>query len=346
MTGFRESDLLGRLLTIASSARHVIEGVAEQDDAAVVALPPGSDLCATTDFVRGTGFRLFELGHLTFRDLGRYVVAANVSDLAAMGAQPIAYLSVIRYEPGRSLDDLEQILLGISEACGEFCCPLVGGDSGSYSHDVLSGTALGIVPQGKRLSRHTLREGDVVFVSGTIGGAAAALAAATKDANLLRPASFAVALNRWRSPVPRLALGRALADLPIRVSCMDVSDGLTASLQQLSKITGLGFSIDGGALPIDPSTVDLAEALNYDPVHLACSASVDFELLFACDPANTSAVESAANASGTPIARIGHCEIGGLVRMVRADGTEYSRTPGVPWDHQSDDLVRFFDAKA
>jgi thiamine-monophosphate kinase len=346
MAGFRESDLLSRLMAMTSTAPHVIEGVIEQDDAAVIALPPDSELCATTDFVRGTGFRLYELGHLTLRELGRYVVAANVSDLAAMGAAPLAYLSVIRYEPGRTLAEVEQLAAGIASACEEFCCPVVGGDSGSYSRDVLSGTALGILPRGRRLSRHTLRDGDVMFVSGKIGGAGAALAAATRGAHLLQPDAFAAALSRWRAPTPRLALGRALVDLPIRVSCMDVSDGLTASLQQLSKITGLGFSIDAETLPIDPCVIDLADVLGHDPVHLACSASVDFELLLACDPAEAPAVEGAGRYSGTPVTRIGRCEGGGLIRMLRADGTQYSQTPGVPWDHQSDDLVRFFDAKA
>lgn len=341
---FRESDLLAKLAMLSASAPHIIEGVAHQDDGAVVSVPEGRDICATTDFVRGTGFALFQKGHLSLRDIGRYVVAANVSDLAAMGATPHFYLSVIRYQRNRTLEEVEQILAGISDACDDFGCPLVGGDSGSYACDVLSGTAIGTLPRGKRLSRNTARPDDVILVSGEIGGAAAALASeAMLDLPLVAEA-FARTIERWRNPAPRVALGQALVELPNRVSCMDVSDGLTASLQQLGKITGLGFTIDAPSLPLGKGVTAIAELIDIDAIHLSCSASVDFELLVTCAPEHVDAVMHAADKAATRLTRIGRCDASGSIQMINEQGKAYSQLPGVPWDHQVEDVSRMFHA--
>jgi len=345
MTNFRESEILKLLASGRVRRPGVVEGVDDQDDCAVLALPAGRELCATTDFVRGTGFTLHKLGHLSFADLGRYVVVANVSDLAAMGATPIAYLSVVRYGPDRTLDEVSEMLKGIDAACLEFDCPLVGGDSGSYGADVLSGTALGLVPTGRRLSRNTMQEGDAVYVSGQIGGAAAALAAGLGDVAAREPAAFKSALTRWSQPQPRTHLGRALVDLGFRVSAMDVSDGLTASLQQLTRITGLGFIIEAAKLPISEDVRSIADALGTATVHLACSASVDFELLVGCPPQRETALLEAANAAETPLTRIGTCVGGGAISMTKASGGPYEEMPGAPWDHQTHDVARMFDAR-
>lgn len=342
-SAFKESDVLNALLLDGrGNPFHVIEGVAEQDDAAVLAVPVDHEICVTTDFVRGTGFTLHQRGWLSMRDLGRYLVAANVSDLAAMGAAPHAFLSVVRYAPERTLDDVRELLGGIDEACAEFRCPLVGGDSGSYHADVLSGTAIGIVPRGRRLSRHTIKSGDVVLVSGCIGGGAAALAAAVSDV-AVAPGSLDLAVARWRRPKPRIGLGCALLDVPYRVSCMDVSDGLTASLTQLARISGLGFEINPARLPIDPSATAIARTLSLNELALACGASVDFELLVAC-PANAlDAVTAAAAAAGTPLTMIGRCTTGGRV-VLSSGAAAGDPLPGEPWDHQSADMRALFHA--
>lgn len=340
---FKESDLLKTLVGVPGGTGFVVEGVSDQDDAAVLQLPQGFELCATTDFVRGTGFTLFQRGYLSFRDLGRYVVGANVSDLAAMGATPLCYLSVVRYESSRTLADIQELLAGISEACADLKCPLVGGDSGSYHADVLSGTALGYVPSGRRLSRKTMRAGDALFVSGEVGGAGAALAAALAGKEKELSQAFDQAVGRWKALAPRTALGQALVGLADRVSAMDVSDGITASLNQLQRITGLGFQIHASALPIADSTVQIAKALGHDPVHLACSASVDFELLVSCPPAAAESVLGAARQVGVSLARIGSVTADPKVKFVREDGSLYETTPGVPWDHQVADMARIFD---
>jgi thiamine-monophosphate kinase len=340
---FNESDILRHLVqTAASEGTFIVEGVAAQDDGAVLRIPPGFDICATTDFVRGTGFHLFREGYLSLEDVGYYVVAANVSDLAAMGAKPFCYLSVVRYKSERTFSDISSILLGISNACSEFSCPLVGGDTGSYEADVLSGTALGLVKSGQQLSRHTLRPNSAIFVSGDVGRPAAALAAVSNNIANSRRAEFERALEKWRRPRPRIELGLALVDSGMPISCMDISDGLTASLQQLNRISGYGFEIDSSKIPIDPSVLAIASEIGDDPIHLACSASVDFELLFSAPLNSVELVLEIGMRTGVPISHIGHSTENVDVRMRKPNGEFFDTFPGVPWDHQVGDVTTVF----
>jgi thiamine-monophosphate kinase len=340
----KESDILRYL--VQSSIRQmdslIIEGVEAQDDCAVLSMPVGHELCASTDFVRGTGFHLYKSGYLTLEDVGYYVVAANVSDLAAMGSRPLCYLSVVRYRPDRTLLDVEAILRGITLACKELHCPLVGGDTGTYECDVLCGTALGLVKSGRRLSRDTLEPGQAMFVSGDVGRPAAALSAVSNEVVSSCGVAFVEALARWRRPTPRIELGLALAESEIQISCMDVSDGLTASLQQLSRIAGCGFDIDGSQIPIHESVVLIANKLGGEPIHLACSASVDFELLFSA-PANCLAeILDIGRRVGVPISFIGHSTKELNIRITKPGGGVFDTLPGVPWDHQVSDITSVF----
>ncbi|MBT9156761.1 MAG: Thiamine-monophosphate kinase [Firmicutes bacterium] len=90
------------------------------DDCVVIDLPGAFSLVVGTDFVRGTGFRLFHKGKMSLNDVGYYLVAANASDLAAMGAVPLGFLDVFRYSKEMTLQDVQTVLAGISEACAEF----------------------------------------------------------------------------------------------------------------------------------------------------------------------------------------------------------------------------------
>jgi thiamine-monophosphate kinase len=343
MNTIRESDIL-RLLANGTPADfpHVIEGVADQDDCAVIRLPQGRELCATTDFVRGTGFHLFRAGYLTFEDIGYYLVAANLSDLAAMGASPLCFLSVVRYKADRTLVDIEAILRGIAMACQEFACPLVGGDTGSYESDVLSGTALGTVRSGRRLSRRTMKPGQAIFVSGDLGRPAAAIAAVSNDIVKSHKKDFGEALAKWRRPRPQIELGLALVETALPVSCMDVSDGLTASLQQLARIAKCGFDIDGSKLPIHSSVTAIADEIHTDPIHLACSASVDFELLFSAPPDAVDEMLKLGARASIPICHIGFATENIDIKMRKPNGEYFATLPGIPWDHQVSDITKVF----
>ena len=120
-------------------------GVDAQDDCAVFRLTGEQDLVVGSDYVRGPKFRLYEMGLLDDYDVGYYLIAANVSDIAAMGARPIGVVTVVRYPPDMSDDTFTSTLRGIRDACRHFSAPNVGGDIGGAERLILSATALGVV---------------------------------------------------------------------------------------------------------------------------------------------------------------------------------------------------------
>jgi len=346
----KESDILRHLVqsVVSAPSKFILEGVKEQDDCAVLAPQSDTEICLTTDFVRGTGFHLFRTGHLSFRDVGRYVVAANVSDLSAMGATPVGYLSIVRYANGRTADEVMEILDGISEACREFDCTLIGGDSGSYEADVLAGTAIGYVKKGARLSRRALNSGHAIYVSGDVGRPATALAMVINQASLAQNVSerqekiLDRLLERWRRPVPRISLGQALSQSGLVSSCMDVSDGLTASLLQLKQINGFGCDLIGENIPIDWSVKEAATLLEKEVFDLACGASVDFELLFTAPENVESKLSSIASEVGVSISRIGTVRSDDKLRFFPIGTSTVDHLPGIPWDHQYSNITEMF----
>lgn len=339
----KESDLLKWLVANAKApSDDIVEGVRAQDDAAIIKIQEGFDICATTDFVRGTGFLLFREGHLTLSDLGHYVVGANVSDLAAMGAIPKGYLSVVRYDNDRSEADVHSLLKGISEACERTGCELIGGDIGSYHADVLSGTAFGIVESNRALRRDALTENMAVFVSGDLGRPAAAMAAVSKGIQENCHSVFNEALQKWKRPQPRVDLGRALVQTGLTIAAMDVSDGLSASLQQLARINNLGFEILEENIPINACVFEIAEAAKNQPLHIACGASVDFELLFAAPAKNIEKILELGNLTNTPISHIGFTTENNAIKLKNRNGGYWDSFPGIPWDHQVKDVRTMF----
>jgi thiamine-monophosphate kinase len=116
-------------------------------------------------------------------------------------------------------------------------------------------------------------------------------------------------------------------------------------LQQLSRITGLGFEIDASLLPIAQHVKTVADSIDGDPVHLACSASVDFELLLGIPEHKASTAQDAAERAGTPIRSIGRCVETPTIKMLGPGGAPYQTLPGAPWDHQTNDVAEMYHAK-
>lgn len=297
MAGGLEAELLELLR--AGPADPAARGFA--DDAAVLAWPLGLDLVATHDMMA-------EEVHFTPAcppaSIGWKLTAANLSDLAAMGARPVAMLLGAGIAPDRDPAWAGAILAGVRQAVLRFGGALVGGDTiRAGPRTVVGMTALGSVPPGAALGRAGARPGDDLWVSGTIGDAGLGLEVA-----LGRRAPDPFLLKRYRRPVPRVALGEALRGLAH--AAIDVSDGLLRDAARLAAASGVGVEIDSVRVPRSEGA-----AASGVPVARLAAMGDDYELLFAAPAAARAAVEAAGRAARTPVARVGRVVAGNGVQL-------------------------------
>jgi thiamine-monophosphate kinase len=247
------------------------------DDAALLQVPAGLQLVAALDtLVEG---RHFPAG-TSPESLGHRALAVNLSDLAAMGAQPAWFLLSLTMPHARA-DFLEGMARGLLKLAEEHQVALVGGDTTSGPLSV-SVQALGLVSPGAALQRNTARPGDFLFVSGTPGDAAAGLALemGTAAGSQLAAGQQQWLRQRFLFPTPRVALGLALRDLAS--ACIDVSDGLAADAGKLAQASGCGARIEVERLPV---SAELKALLGEAAVRTALTGGDDYELCFTVPPA-------------------------------------------------------------
>ena len=239
------------------------------DDAALLTPPPGRELVLAADaMVAGVHF----LAEDPPETIGRKLLRVNLSDLAAMGADPLAYLMTIALPRATPASWLEGFVAGLALDQAEFGLQVLGGDTVSTPGPVsLSLTILGTVPPGHALRRGGARPGDTLWVSGSIGDGALGLRAARGD--IADPDGYLA--SRYRLPQPRLALGRALRGLA--TACMDVSDGLVQDLGHLARASGCGAVLEAARVPLSPQ----AQAAD---LGFLITGGDDYELLFALPP--------------------------------------------------------------
>ncbi len=242
------------------------------DDAAVLAPSDGAELVITTDtIVAGIHYIGDEAPGLIAGKLLR----VNLSDLAAMGAAPRAYTLNMALPP--AIDDawVAAFAAGLAADQDRYGIVLIGGDSVATPGPVtLTVTGFGEVPAGGALRRDGAKPGDVIFVSGTIGDGALGLLAA-RDA--LTVAGAEALIDRFRSPRPRLALGRELRGLVHAAT--DISDGLAADLNHIAAASRVAARIDSGAVPLSTAA---RTALDSDPnlIETILTGGDDYELVF------------------------------------------------------------------
>jgi len=287
------------------------------DDCALLQPAPGMQLALSCDMlVEGRHF----LPDADPARLGHKALAVNLSDLAACGARPLAFLLALALPRADEawLEPFAQGLLALADAHD---CELIGGDTTQGPLN-LSITVLGELPRGQALLRSGARAGDEVYVSGSLGDARLALEALQGRLSLPAPV-FEAARARLEQPTPRVALGLALRGLA--TAAADISDGLLGDLSHILKASGMGACIEAeAALPLLAAAAPLAQAgrpLEREQ-QLACvlAGGDDYELLFTAPPAARAAVQAAAQASQTPVTRIGRIEAEPGLRLVDAAG--------------------------
>jgi thiamine-monophosphate kinase len=313
-------------------------GADRPDDCAVISLG-AVDLVIGSDYVRGVKFSLFEWGYLDYYDLGYYLVAANLSDVAAMGAKPLSVLTVVRYPKSMPDQDFQAVMDGISDACRSSGTLNIGGDIGTAERLILSGTATGLVSPGRAILRSGGAAGDRLFISGPTGIAGAALAyfSAKRQGTLKRELPHELEmrlLTPWRHPTPRFDIAGILSAIDGVTTCQDTSDGLLATLQQIGAASAVGFSLDADAYPLDTGLTETSDATGIDVWELAFSASVDFQLAFTVRADAVERLHSACESAGVEVFPIGVATRDLEIDLRIADGDVRS-APGTPWRHQT-----------
>jgi thiamine-monophosphate kinase len=265
-----EFDLISRYFSRRGAPRgDVILGVG--DDGAVLECPPDSQLIAAID-------SLVEDVHFPAgspaRSVGHRALAVNLSDLAAMGAQPAWALLALAL-PAADEAWLAQFSDGLDALARQHGVALVGGDT-SGGKLCVTVQVLGFVPRGAALTRSGAAAGDAVFVSGTTGDSAAGLMLEQSRLTVADAAQAQWLLDRFRYPSPRVSLGLALRGLAS--ACIDISDGLLGDCGRLAQASGCGVVMDYEALPVsDPLRAAVGEERARE---LALIGGEDYELCF------------------------------------------------------------------
>ena len=300
------------------------------DDCAIVQTAPGMQLAISTDMlVAGRHF----FPDVDPQALGHKALAVNLSDLAACGARPLAFTLALAL-PQAEAAWLEPFAAGLWALADAHGCELIGGDTTSGPL-TLCITVFGEVPGDSHAATHTrallrsgARAGDDVYVSGSLGEAALGLQHLLGKLHL--DAAVAAACRaRLERPTPRVALGLALRG--VASACADVSDGLLGDLGHILERSGVGARLDTDAvLACCPWSAHAIDA----PVLRQCvlSGGDDYELVFTAAPAHAAAVAAAAQASGTPVRRIGRIETQTGLHLVDAQG-QLVACAGQGFDH-------------
>jgi thiamine-monophosphate kinase len=320
----------------AHAGRGVVLGIG--DDCAILRVPRGHEVLVTTDFsLEGRHFRR---DWHPARSAGHRALARGLSDLAAMGAKPLAaFLSLalpgemLRGAAGRRW--VKEFFAGLSALGDRIGVPLAGGDTSQSPEGLVLAdiVLLGTAPAGRALRRSGGKAGDLLYVTGGLGGAAAELEGMAAGVETRQPTlgergqrgSSGVEAHPQLWPEPRVGVGLALLGRRLARAAIDLSDGLSTDLAHLCRESGVGAEIDADALPIHP----LAAA--HPPrraLELALDGGEDYELLFAAPPS----VRMPRSIVGVPVTRIGRLIAGRKIALVGTDGRSRPLRPR-GWEH-------------
>lgn len=269
----------------------VIKGIS--DDAAVVSPPNGYELVIASDTMVEDIHFSFE--YMQLSDIGFRVLAANLSDLAAMGARPLYYAVNIAVPSTYSDEQLTDLYVGMNELAQKYKLDLIGGDTVSANELVITISVFGkVLPNRKRL-RSYAQTNDIVFVTGNLGEAAYGYD--LLQSNFLLENYFT---NRHKRPIPRIDFVE-LTDSVIRMSLNDLSDGLASELNEIAEASQATIVIHWDDLPIHSkmTNIEIEQLKKY-----VLSSGEDFELVGTCSPTEWDLLKEATN-NQLPVTPIG-----------------------------------------
>lgn len=313
------------------------------DDAAVLKVRPGKELVITTDFsFEDVHFRR---GWHPPEAVGHKCLARGLSDIAAMGARPVAVFLSLAVPPKLTRESksgtgvgawLDRFYSGLLLLAERWQVPLAGGDlaqspGGSHARVAADIIVLGAVERGRALLRSGAKPGDALYMTGSLGGAAAQLRELARSparyrSLIINTASGGTANHPHFFPQPRVDVGRALLRRRIATAAIDISDGLSVDLQHLCEESKLRAEVDAALLPV-ASGASLPHVTLNDALH----GGDDYELLFTAD-ARTRVPRSIA---GVPVRRIGHMlrRKSGAPQMTLVEDGRRNELKAEGWQH-------------
>ncbi len=299
-------------------AKDIVVGIG--DDAAVTRTRSGATIVSTTDaLVEGVHFRL---DWSSAADVGFKAASVNVSDLAAMGAEPRWLLVALCAPPDLSDDVVEGIYDGLTEAGALYRTHVIGGDIVRARELVIAVTAIGEL-DGEPMRRSSARSGDMLAVTGPLGRAAAGVnLLLSQDPKRVVPEHAMACIDAHRRPVARVGEGRRLAAAGIRTA-IDVSDGLASDAKRLAEASGVAVEIEAARLPVAIQAQSVGEDRGWDVRQMVLGGGEDLELLVAAP---------AALARQLGLLAIGRITDGAGVWLVETDG-ELTELDPQGWDH-------------
>ena len=308
-----EKELIRQIRRSTRGGKSVVTGIG--DDCAVLRVPPGHEVLVTTDFtIENVHFR---------RDwhppelVGRRCLTRGLSDIAAMGGEPLAAFLSLALASDVPQRWVNRFLKGLLDLAEEFKVPLAGGDTAQSPSGIQADiVVVGSVPKGKAVLRSGAKAGDRIYVTGELGGSAAALARLEESKPVGSPYS------RHFRPLPRVAVGQWLRRRGVASAMIDVSDGLSTDLEHICEESHVGAEIEAEAIPrarVGPRKKPVA-------LELALHGGDDYELLF------TSAAAVRPLVAGVRVTRIGRTTKSAGMRLIEANGKVRPLKPG-GWEH-------------
>jgi len=292
------------------------------DDAAAVCVPAGHELLVSVDtLVSGVHFPEFTAAY----DIAYKALAVNLSDMAAMGAEP-AWMTLAITMPNSEAAWLAEFSRGLFDLAQAHGVALIGGDT-TQGPLTISIQIMGFAPTGQCLKRGGAQVGDLVYVSGQIGDAGLGLALVQARAvPSFCSSNQSYFIQRLNRPTPRIGLGLALRSLA--TAAIDVSDGLAADLGHILERSGVGACLNISALPIAKACHDDAIAWQS-----ALIAGDDYELCFTVPPQQTQMIEALALSLNCPLTCIGEIEFEQGLRMRSADSQVFPMKKNKGYQH-------------
>lgn len=318
-----EFALIGRMRRILKNPPRM-PVVALGDDCAAVDMTPGFHTLFTTDaMVEGVHF---DLRYMNWEDVGWKVMAVNVSDIAAMGGMPVWAVVTLGIPGTCSPEAVDRLYSGMEKCSRTYGFSIIGGDTVCSLHAAFVSVAmLGEVEPSRMCRRSGAAAGDLLCVSGRLGGGRVALEALSSGAD---PGPYTGSVRRFLRPEPRLCLARWLTEQGTVTSMIDISDGLASEIHHLCRENRLGCRVRRGAIPC-AEEVKLWTGRDNTPEYVLNSGE-EYELLFTAPPSFDAAWASRENPERLPLTVLGEMTAG---KNIWLENGIREKLEQAGWDH-------------